>query len=209
MSFNWVFHLAFVQLLSAFHLSSIPYLSASDSLFWIFQIHPISSIPSLFISHSLLHLFLSIHSLLSPFYLSLLFLLSFLPFFLPTFLPSFPSSFLSSYFPLSSLFSPFLCLLPFTYSFFSFFCTKQSNRLSLFLKVWHSFFSFSFFFCQVDPLTVKWCAILHNNRAAAYLSDGHLKECLSDCNEAILKDPNYSKAYLRRARVYRVGRRNC
>ena len=96
----------------------------------------------------------------------------------------------------------------FYFNFSIFFSCIYYRIIKKIISTCNSLFFFlyiNFFFVQVDPLTVKWCAILHNNRAAAYLSDGHLKECLSDCNEAILKDQNYSKAYLRRARVYRVS----
>ena len=61
----------------------------------------------------------------------------------------------------------------------------------------------------MDPLAVKWVAILYNNRAAAYLCEGRLKESVADCHEAISRDANYYKAYLRRARAFRVNIKPC
>jgi hypothetical protein len=58
---------------------------------------------------------------------------------------------------------------------------------------------------QVDPLAVKWCAILYNNRAAAHLGTGQLKEAVSDCHQAIARDPLYARAFLRRARALAVS----
>lgn len=37
------------------------------------------------------------------------------------------------------------------------------------------------------------------------MSLGMHSDAISDCNQAIQKDPDFSKAYLRRARAYRVS----
>lgn len=57
---------------------------------------------------------------------------------------------------------------------------------------------------QVDPSARKWNAILYSNRAAAHMALGMHADAAQDCNQAIAKDPDFSKAYLRRARAYRV-----
>lgn len=54
---------------------------------------------------------------------------------------------------------------------------------------------------NADPQAVRWGAILYNNRAAANMGVGHLTEAIADCHQAIGRDANYSKAYLRRARA--------
>lgn len=57
---------------------------------------------------------------------------------------------------------------------------------------------------QVDPSARKWNAIIFSNRAAAHMSLGMHTDAVTDCHHAIQKDPDFSKAYLRRARAYRV-----
>jgi tetratricopeptide (TPR) repeat protein len=57
---------------------------------------------------------------------------------------------------------------------------------------------------QIDPSARKWNAILHSNRAAAHMSLGMHSDAVQDCNQAIQKDPDFAKAFLRRARAYRV-----
>jgi hypothetical protein len=69
----------------------------------------------------------------------------------------------------------------------------------------HSYLHPSYPHPQVDPLAVKWCAILYNNRAAAHLGTGQLKEAVSDCHQAIARDPLYARAFLRRARALAVS----
>lgn len=59
--------------------------------------------------------------------------------------------------------------------------------------------------CQLDPSALRWNAIICSNRAAANMSLGMHSDAISDCNQAIQKDPDFSKAYLRRARAYRVS----
>ena len=58
---------------------------------------------------------------------------------------------------------------------------------------------------QLDPSALRWNAIICSNRAAANMSLGMHSDAISDCNQAIQKDPDFSKAYLRRARAYRVS----
>eukprot|EP00956_Cyclotella_meneghiniana_P012230 scaffold17380_cov52-Cyclotella_meneghiniana.AAC.1 len=45
-------------------------------------------------------------------------------------------------------------------------------------------------------------AIYHANRAASHLHLGHLDEAIDDCTIAILYNPLYTKAYLRRSTAY-------
>jgi tetratricopeptide (TPR) repeat protein len=56
---------------------------------------------------------------------------------------------------------------------------------------------------KIDPNAVRWCAILHSNRAAAYMALAMNDEAVRDCNAAIAKDSSYARAYLRRARAFR------
>ncbi len=56
----------------------------------------------------------------------------------------------------------------------------------------------------MDPSARKWNAIIFSNRAAAHMSLGMHTDAVTDCHHAIQKDPDFSKAYLRRARAYRV-----
>ena len=45
---------------------------------------------------------------------------------------------------------------------------------------------------------------MSSNRAAAHMGLGRLAETVADCHQAISRDPNYSRAYLRRARALGV-----
>lgn len=56
----------------------------------------------------------------------------------------------------------------------------------------------------MDITSKKWNAILHSNRAAAHMSLGAFNEAVNDCHQAINKDPDFAKAYLRRARANKV-----
>jgi len=56
---------------------------------------------------------------------------------------------------------------------------------------------------KVDATARKWNAIIHSNRAATLMSLGLFSDAVQDCHHAIQKDPDFSKAYLRRARAYR------
>ena len=57
---------------------------------------------------------------------------------------------------------------------------------------------------QVDSTAVRWNAILHSNRAAAYMSMSKFEEAVRDCHAALSKDPSYARAYVRRARAHRA-----
>ena len=57
---------------------------------------------------------------------------------------------------------------------------------------------------QVDANAVRWNAILHSNRAAAYMAMGKHDDAVRDCHAALSKDPSYARAYLRRARAHRA-----
>ena len=50
--------------------------------------------------------------------------------------------------------------------------------------------------------------MLYNSRAAAHLGTGQLKEAVADCQQAINRDPNFLRAYLRRARILAVSTLN-
>ena len=54
---------------------------------------------------------------------------------------------------------------------------------------------------RADPTAVRWAAILHNNRAAAYMALGQASDAIADCHQALTRDPHYTRAYLRRARA--------
>ena len=47
--------------------------------------------------------------------------------------------------------------------------------------------------------------MIYSNRAAAHMSLGMYADAVGDCNQAVLRDPDFAKAYLRRARAYKVG----
>ena len=57
---------------------------------------------------------------------------------------------------------------------------------------------------RCDSAAVRWAAILHSNRAAAYMGSEMYQEAVKDCHQAISKDSEYHKAYLRRARAFRA-----
>lgn len=59
-------------------------------------------------------------------------------------------------------------------------------------------------FIQVDSEAVRWVAILYCNRAAAHMALQAYTEAVADCHQAITRDSDLSKAYLRRARAYGV-----
>lgn len=52
----------------------------------------------------------------------------------------------------------------------------------------------------MDTEAQRWNAVLHCNRAAAYMSLKKYAEAVNDCNKSIALDENYSRAHLRRAR---------
>ena len=54
---------------------------------------------------------------------------------------------------------------------------------------------------NVDKQAVRWAAILYNNRAAAYMALGQHASAIADCHQAISRDGDYARAYLRRARA--------
>lgn len=58
---------------------------------------------------------------------------------------------------------------------------------------------------RVDITARRWSAILYSNRAATLMSLGMFAEAVADCHNSVNKDPGYSRAYLRRARAYRVS----
>jgi len=57
---------------------------------------------------------------------------------------------------------------------------------------------------KVDPSARRWNAILYSNRAAAHMSLGMFSDAVQDCNQAIQRDPDFAKAFLRRARAFRT-----
>ena len=58
---------------------------------------------------------------------------------------------------------------------------------------------------QVDPDAHVWNAIMFGNRAAASMRLGLFSEAVSDCHQSLVRDPEYVRAYLRRARANRVS----
>lgn len=58
---------------------------------------------------------------------------------------------------------------------------------------------------KVDSEAVFWNAVLYCNRAACYMALSKFREALVDCHNSLSRQPDYSKAYLRRARVYKVS----
>ena len=56
---------------------------------------------------------------------------------------------------------------------------------------------------KADPSAIRWNAILHSNRAAAYMALNMCEDAIRDCHQSINKDPNYTRAYIRRARAFR------
>lgn len=57
---------------------------------------------------------------------------------------------------------------------------------------------------KADISAYRWSAVLHSNRAAAYMSLGMFQEAVNDCNSSASRDPGYTRAYLRRARALRA-----
>ena len=57
---------------------------------------------------------------------------------------------------------------------------------------------------QVDEDAYLWNAIMFGNRAASSMRLGLFNEAVSDCLQSLARDEFYSRAYLRRARAYRV-----
>eukprot|EP00605_Chrysophyceae_sp_TOSAG23-4_P001749 GSChrysophyteH1.ASY1.ANO1.1936.1 assembled CDS len=55
---------------------------------------------------------------------------------------------------------------------------------------------------KADPSAERWNAILHSNRAAAFMALNMHEDAVRDCHQAINKDPQYVRAYLRRARAF-------
>jgi DnaJ homolog subfamily C member 7 len=62
---------------------------------------------------------------------------------------------------------------------------------------------------QVDPDAHIWNAIMFGNRAASSMRLGLFSEAVSDCHQSLVRDPEYTRAYLRRARANRVGETIC
>lgn len=56
----------------------------------------------------------------------------------------------------------------------------------------------------MDISARKWNSILYSNRAAANMAINQYQEAVMDCHNAINKDPNFVRAYLRRARAFKV-----
>ena len=54
---------------------------------------------------------------------------------------------------------------------------------------------------NADKQAVRWAAILYNNRAAAHMALGQHASAIADCHQAISRDGDYARAYLRRARA--------
>lgn len=57
---------------------------------------------------------------------------------------------------------------------------------------------------QVDPDAHIWNAIMFGNRAASSMRLGLFSEAVSDCHQSLVRDPEYTRAYLRRARANRA-----
>ena len=58
---------------------------------------------------------------------------------------------------------------------------------------------------ELDSSAKRWYAIMYSNRAAAHMAIHLNSEAVQDCNRAVHEyDPNYTRAYLRRARAYRA-----
>lgn len=58
---------------------------------------------------------------------------------------------------------------------------------------------------QIDATARKWNAILHSNRAAAYMALGLYEDAILDCDETMGCDFFFDRAYLRRARACKVN----
>ena len=57
----------------------------------------------------------------------------------------------------------------------------------------------------MDLSARKWNSILYSNRAAANMALNQFQDAVMDCHNAIAKDPTFYRAYLRRARAYKVN----
>ena len=55
---------------------------------------------------------------------------------------------------------------------------------------------------MLDPLNKKLNSVIHNNRAAARKELKKYAEAADDCTKAVDADPNFTKAFLRRSRIY-------
>ena len=56
---------------------------------------------------------------------------------------------------------------------------------------------------QVDPDAHIWNAVTFGNRAAASMRLRLFSDAVSDCHQSLARDPQYARAYLRRARAQR------
>jgi tetratricopeptide (TPR) repeat protein len=56
---------------------------------------------------------------------------------------------------------------------------------------------------KVDPDAHIWNAIMFGNRAAASMRLRMFTDAVSDCHQSLARDPQYARAYLRRARAQR------
>lgn len=56
---------------------------------------------------------------------------------------------------------------------------------------------------QVDPEAHVWNAVMFGNRAAASMRLHLYSDAVSDCHQSLARDPQYARAYLRRARAQR------
>jgi DnaJ family protein C protein 7 len=55
---------------------------------------------------------------------------------------------------------------------------------------------------EIDSNHSSFCATIYSNRAASLMEIGQLKEALFDCNKAIILDPSFLRAQMRRAKVF-------
>ncbi len=58
---------------------------------------------------------------------------------------------------------------------------------------------------QLDPTAHVWNAVMYGNRAAALMRLEMYTEAVADCHQSLARDPDYLRAYLRRARAYKVS----
>ena len=57
---------------------------------------------------------------------------------------------------------------------------------------------------KVDSNAIYWHSVIYCNRAACYMALSMFREALIDCHNSLSRQPDYPKAYLRRARVFKV-----